>query len=166
MSFYVQARERISRYAIHSIEQKKFGGPGSEVMIDILKLGLRTKKGRGEERLVLGFIEHSTGRMRAYLVPNIKPHTITQFLAKTVAQHSILYTPFYSQTGWEFLDKYFETRRLVSQKHENYAYEYERKRFGDQSGFHFLWESIRNVEILWLRFMQNMRRYGKVHENL
>ena len=54
----------------------------------------------------------------------------------------------------------------MSQKNENYAYEYERRRFGEQSGFHYMWESVRNIEILWLRFVQNMRRYGKIHENL
>jgi len=37
-------------------------------------------------------------------------------MAKTVAKGSILYTPFYSETGWEFLDKYFEHKRLVTQK--------------------------------------------------
>jgi len=28
-------------------------------------------------------------------------------MAKTVQKGSVLYTPFYSETGWEFLDKYF-----------------------------------------------------------
>jgi len=47
-------------------------------MVDILKLaGIRAKNGYGEERLVLGFIERKTGRCRAYLVPNIKTHTVT-----------------------------------------------------------------------------------------
>lgn len=69
---YALARERISRYTQYSIEQKKFGGPLKEVLIDILKLHIRNKKGKAEEWLVIGMIERSTGRCRAYLVPNIK----------------------------------------------------------------------------------------------
>lgn len=88
-----------------------------------------TLKGTGEEKLVLGFIERESGRMRGYIVPNIKPHTIVQFMAKTVAKDSIVYTPFYAETGWEFLDKFFDHRRLISQKNESYAYEYEKRKY-------------------------------------
>jgi len=83
-------------YSIYTVKIKKLGGEGKEVMIDFLKLHLRNKKNRNEEHLVLGFIEKNSGRARGYLIPNIKPHTIVQFLAKTVASKSVLYTPFYA----------------------------------------------------------------------
>jgi hypothetical protein len=54
--------------------------------------------------------------VRAYVVPNCKSHTVVMYLAKTVARGSILYTPFYAETGWEFLDKYFEHKRLITAK--------------------------------------------------
>ena len=94
-SLYVFARDRISRYQIYSVESKKFGGPNQEVMIDFIKLHLKSKTGRNEEHVVLGFIEAESNRMRGYLVPNCKSQTVVQFLAKTVAKGSILYTPFY-----------------------------------------------------------------------
>jgi len=94
-SYYVQARERISRYAIYNIKTKKFGGPNQEVLVDFLKLHLRNKKGKNEEFVVLGFIERKSGRSRAFLVPNCKTQTVVQYLAKTVAKGSTLYTPFY-----------------------------------------------------------------------
>lgn len=82
------------------------------MLLDFLKLHLRNKKGKSEEWLVLGFIERHTARCRGYLIPNIKVQTISQYLAKTVEKKSILYTPFYSETGWEFLDKFFDHKRL------------------------------------------------------
>jgi hypothetical protein len=94
-TLYVFARDRISRYQIYSVESKKFGGPNQEVMIDFIKLHLKSKTGRSEEHIVLGFIEAESNRMRGYLVPNCKSQTVVQFLAKTVAKGSILYTPFY-----------------------------------------------------------------------
>ena len=83
-------------------------------MVDFLKLRVRGKNSKNEEHIVLGFIEKETGRSRAYLVPNNKQHTIVSFLSKTVAKNSILYTPFYQDHGWEFLDKYYQHRRLLS----------------------------------------------------
>jgi len=38
-TLYVHARERISRFNLYDLNQKKFGGPGEEVMVDILKMG-------------------------------------------------------------------------------------------------------------------------------
>lgn len=77
-SLYVQARDRISKYALESIDAKKFGGPGQEVHIDFLKLHLRSLKvgARAEEYIVLGFIEKATNRVRGYLVPNCKSQTV------------------------------------------------------------------------------------------
>jgi hypothetical protein len=83
--------------------------------VDFLKLHLRNLKiSKCDEYVVLGFIEKDTLRTRGYLVPNCKSQTIVQYLGKTVAKGTILYTPFYSETGWEFLDKYYEHRRLVT----------------------------------------------------
>ena len=95
-------------------------------MIDFIKLHLKSKTGRNEEHVVLGFIEAESNRMRGYIVPNCKSQTVVQFLAKTVAKGSILYTPFYQETGWDFLDKYFEHRRLVTMKGNQYDYDKEK----------------------------------------
>jgi hypothetical protein len=73
---YAYARERISRYAIYSVRNKKFGGPNQEVMVDFLKLPIKNKKGKNEEYIVLGFIEAQTGRSRCYVIPNNKQQTI------------------------------------------------------------------------------------------
>jgi hypothetical protein len=87
-------------------------------------------------------------------------------MAKTVAKGSILYTPFYSETGWEFLDKYFDHKRLVTQKGKNYDYQNEKDKFCKISGFDRLWKQCRTLETTWLKHQTNLRRYGKVHENL
>ena len=107
LGHYAHARERISRYMIHSVKAKKFGGMNQEVMIDYTKLHVRNKKGKNEEFMILGFIEEHTGRSRGYVVPNNKQQTIVMYLSKTVARGSILFTPFYAESGWEFLDKYY-----------------------------------------------------------
>ncbi len=60
-SLYVVARDRISKHQLESIDQKKFGGPGEEVLIDFIKLHLRNiKTQRNDEWIVLGFIEKAT----------------------------------------------------------------------------------------------------------
>ncbi len=41
-------------------------------------------------------------------------------MAKTIEKGSIIYTPFYSENGWEFLDKYFDHRRLKKEKSGDY----------------------------------------------
>ena len=131
-----------------------------------MKLHVRGKQGKNIEHIVLGFIEEETGRSRAYLVPNNKQHTIVQYLAKTVARGSILYTPFYQETGWEFLDKYFDHKRLLTQKGDKYDYNLEKDAFHKRTGFDKMWRHLRGIEYNYLKFQNNMRRYGKVHENL
>lgn len=68
-SVYALCRERISRNAQYSINDKKYH---KEVLVDFLKLPIRNKKGRSEEWLILGFIERHSNRCRGYIVPNIK----------------------------------------------------------------------------------------------
>jgi hypothetical protein len=166
-SLYAAARDRISKYNIEAIKVKKFGGPGSEVMVDIYKLNLKSvNRWRAEEYYLLGFIEKATGRARAYVMPNSKTQTVVQYLAKTVARGSVLYTPFYCQGGWDFLDKYFEHKRLVTPKGQKYDYEEERARFCKLSGFDKMWACVRTIETCWLKYQKNMRKYGNVHENL
>ncbi len=116
-SVYALCRERISRHAIYSVQSKKFHG---EVLVDFLKLPIRNKKGRSEEWLVLGFIEKNSNRSRGYLVPNIKQQTIVQYMAKTIEKGAIMYSPFYSESGWEFLDKFYDHRRLRKEKADDY----------------------------------------------
>eukprot|EP00347_Sterkiella_histriomuscorum_P015781 403355705 len=163
-SVYALCRERISRHAMFSVNHKKFGGPKKEVLVDFLKLHLRNKQGRSEEWLVLGFIERISGRCRGYMIPNIKQQTIVQYLAKTVAKESVLYTPFYSETGWEFLDKFFDHRRLRKTKSNDYFTE--TQHWLKESGFDKMWRNVKELEMSYLKFQTNMRRYGKVHENL
>jgi hypothetical protein len=164
-NLYVQARERISRYAIYNVRVKKFGGMNQEVLVDTLKIHLRGKT-RNEEFTVLGFIEKASNRQRAYIVPNSKMQTIVQYLSKTVARGSILYTPFYNETGWEFLDKYYSHQRLLTPKGQKYDYDAEQNMYLRKSGFDKMWRSVRQVEQTYLKFKSNMRRYGKVHENI
>ena len=161
---YAQCRERISRHSAYSVRTKKFGGPKKEVMIDFLKLHLRNKKGRSEEWLVLGFIERNSHRCRGYIIPNIKVQTIVQYLAKTVEKETVLYTPFYYEQGWEFLDKYFDHRRLRKNKSGDYFTE--TQSWLKDSGFDKMWRNMKEIESSYLKFQSNMRRYGKVHENL
>ena len=100
---------------------------------------------------MLGFIERSTRRVRGYLVPNCKSQTVVQYLAKTVAKNSVIYTPFYAEHGWEFLDKYYEHKRLITAKGESYEYQYENVRFGNKSGFTKLWQQLKMLETTWLK---------------
>jgi hypothetical protein len=83
-----------------------------------------------------------------------------QYLAKTVAKGSILYTPFYADSGWEFLDKYFTHKRLISQKGTKYNYEKEKVLFQKESGFDKIWRSVRMLEQTWMKIHKNLRRYG------
>jgi hypothetical protein len=87
-------------------------------------------------------------------------------MAKTVAKGSILYTPFYQETGWDFLDKYFEHKRLITMKGAHYDYESEKSSFHRRSGFDKVWKQVRQIESLYLKFLQNVRRFGNIHENL
>ena len=85
-------------------------------------------------------------------------------MAKTIEKKTILYTPFYSETGWEFLDKFFDHRRLRNKK----APDYYTETLGwlKDSGFDKMWRNMKELEMSYLKFQTNMRRYGKVYENL
>jgi hypothetical protein len=111
---------------------------------------LRNKKGKSDEWLVLGFIERHSGRCRGYLIPNIKVQTIAMYMAKTLERKSILYTPFYSETGWEFLDKYFDHRRLRKDKAHDYFCE--TKAWLKESGFDKMWRNVKELEMNYLKF--------------
>ena len=73
-------------------------------------------------------------------------------MAKTVAKGSILYTPFYSETGWEFLEKYFEHKRLVTPKGQKYDYGNEKDKFIKWTGFKRIWAQVRTLETTWMKF--------------
>ena len=89
------------------------------------------------------------------------------YLSKTVGRGSVLYTPFYAETGWEFLDKYYVHKRLLTQKGDKYEYALEQFAYLRKTGFDKMWRSCRAIEMNYLKFQQqNMRRYGHVHENL
>jgi hypothetical protein len=48
-----------------------------------------------EEFWIIGFIEDKSSRSRAYLTNDVRIDTLALFIAKTVAKHSTLYTPYY-----------------------------------------------------------------------
>ena len=87
-------RELISDRVIRDLKKKKLGGPGVEVWMDCYKLNLKTNSGV-EEFWIVGFIEKETNRSRAYLTNDIKIDTVALFIAKTVAKHTTLCTPYY-----------------------------------------------------------------------
>jgi len=103
LGVYALCREVISREQLRQIRDQKFGGEGKEVAVDVCKVHLRNKKGKNVEHLTIGFIEMGSGRGRALLIPNFKVQTIAQYISKTVALKSILYTPFYEDGEWDFL---------------------------------------------------------------
>ena len=96
---YALCRERISRHQLYTTGEKKLGGPGSEVVVDFMKLHLRNKNtNKNDEWLVLGFMEReglAGGRCRAYIIPSIKVQTVAQYMAKTIAKGTTVFTPFY-----------------------------------------------------------------------
>lgn len=88
------------------------------------------------------------------------------YMSKTVANKSILYTPFYSDVGWEFLDKFFDHRRLTRTKGQVPDYWTEKEKWIKVSGFGSMWKNIKNLDMTYLRHAQDMKKYGKISENL
>ena len=82
------------------------------------------------------------------------------FMSKTVANKSIVYTPFYSETGWEFLDKYFDHKRLTKTKGQVPDYWTEKEKWIRASGFGSMWKNIKNLDMTYLRYNQEMKKYG------
>lgn len=134
------------------------GGPGREVVVDYMKLHLRNKKtNKNDEWLIVGFMERensitSGGRCRGYIVPNIKIQTIAQYMAKVIANKSVVYTPFYQETGWEFLDKFFEHKRLTKTKGKVPDYWQEKEKWIQLSGFANMWRNIKAIDINFMRY--------------
>ena len=62
--------------------------------MDCYKLSLKTSS-NVEEFWIIGFIEGESQRARAYLSNDVKIDTVALFIAKTVAKHSTLCTPYY-----------------------------------------------------------------------
>ncbi len=58
-------------------------------------------------------------------------------MAKTVEKGAILYSPFYSESGWDFLDKFFDHRRLRKDKARDYFTE--TIAWQKESGFGRMW---------------------------
>ena len=107
LGIYAFMREIISERVIRDLKKQKLGGAGVEVWVDTYKLNLRTNSGV-DEFWIVGFIEKETSRARAYLTSDIKIDTIALFIAKTVAKHTTLCSPYYHQVGWEFIDKFYD----------------------------------------------------------
>jgi len=166
---YALCRERLSRHSLYSIRQKKLGGPAKEVVVDFMKLPLRNKKTqKNEEWLVLGFMEREGvrgGRCRAFIVPNLKIQTIAMYMSKTIAQNSVVFTPFYAETGWEFMNKFFEHRRLTKTIGTVDDYYSEKEEWIRLSGFGSMWKNLRNIDLSYIKFIEDGRHWG-VPENL
>ena len=111
MGMFAFIRELVSERVIRDLRKRKLGGPGKEVWFDTYKLRLETNSGV-DEFWIVGFIEKESSRARAYLTSDIKIDTIALFIAKTVAKHTTLASPYYHQVGWEFLDKFYDHQRL------------------------------------------------------
>lgn len=87
-------------------------------------------------------------------------------MAKTVANKSILFTPFYCETGWEFLDKFFDHRQLTRSCRQIPDYYSEQSKWIQASGFGKMWKNIKALDMTYLRHDQEMKKYGKISENL
>ena len=94
LGIFTFMREIISERVIRDLRKAKLGGPGKEVWFDTYKLRLETNSGV-DEFWIVGFIEKDTSRARAYLTSDIKIDTIALFIAKTVARHTTLCSPYY-----------------------------------------------------------------------
>jgi hypothetical protein len=94
LGVYAFMREVISERVIRDLRKQKLGGIGKEVWLDTYKLNLRTNSGV-DEFWIVGLIEKGTNRARAYLASDIKIDTIALFIAKTVAKHTTLASPYY-----------------------------------------------------------------------
>lgn len=92
--------------------------------------------------------------------------TIAQYIAKVVANKSTLYTPFYQEVGWEFLDNYFDHKRLTCTKGKVSNYYAEKDRWFKSSGFLTMWKNIKNLEMNYMRLINTFYGTGKIHENL
>ena len=107
MGMFSFVRQVISDRIIRDLKKAKLGGPGTEVWMDCYKLALKTRS-NVEEFWIIGFIDVETQRARAYLAHDVKIDTVALFIAKTVAKHSTLCTPYYHNVGWEWLDKFYD----------------------------------------------------------
>ena len=83
--------------------------------MDCYKLTLKTGS-NVEEFWIVGFIEMASNRSRAYLTNDVKIDSVALFIAKTVQKHTTLFTPYYHNVGWEWLDKYYDHQRLRRDK--------------------------------------------------
>ena len=145
--------------------------------MDVRKIRLSRDCGL-KEYWVLGFIERSSGRIRAYFIPNTRIDTMAFYIVKTVALKSTVYTPFYEHVGWECLDKYYKHKRLTpnmlvattaSKKGKATTSEsnaVQNKYFQRTSGFDTLWEDIGSLEFTFKKIGELNRRLGRVRENL
>ena len=94
MGMYSFVREVISDKVIRDLKKNKLGGAGNEVWMDCYKLSLKTKS-NVEEFWIIGFIEEHSNRSRAYLTNDVRVDTVALFIAKTVAKHTTICTPYY-----------------------------------------------------------------------
>ena len=111
LGIYAFVREMISERVIRDIRENKLGGAGKEVWLDTYKLNLRTNSGV-EEFWIVGIIQPDSNRCRCYLTTDLRIDTIALFIAKTIAKHSTLQSPYYHQVGWQWLDKFYDHQRL------------------------------------------------------
>ena len=125
------------------------GGKDKEVAVDIFKLSIRNSKGINDEHLLIGFLEKETKQTRAFLAPNIKVQTIAKYISKVVAYQTTLYTPFYADTGFEFLFKYFDHKRMSEQKSKEYTTE--NNNFRAKTGFRNMQKALQSLELTFLR---------------
>lgn len=157
LGVFTLMREIISERVIRDLRKAKLGGPGKEVWFDTYKLSLSTNSGV-DEFWIVGFIEKETSRARAYLTSDIKIDTIALFIAKTVAKHTTLCSPYYHQVGWEFIDKFYDHQRLKRESDKK-----QRKAAGmQQSGFEYMWSLIRELELVFSKLREKTKRLRRI----
>jgi len=156
---YGFARGCISKRVVRELRKRKLGGAGQEVIMDCYKLGLKTKS-NVEEFWIIGFIEKESERARAYLSNDVKIDTIALFIAKTVAKHTTLLTPYYHTVGWEWMDKFYDYQRLKRDRMKKKRGP--GKGSSKMSGFEYMWNQIKELELVFLKMGEKTRRLRKI----
>ena len=165
MGLYAFTRELLSDRIVRDLKKQKLGGPGTEVCMDCYRLSLKTAS-NVEEFWIIGFIEPVSSRSRAYLTNDVRVDTVALFIAKTVARHSTLLTPYYHQVGWEWLDKFFDHQRLRKDKLRSKIKETNPKaipkRRDQVSGFQYMWQQIKELELIFMKMGEKTKRLKKI----
>mmetsp|Transcript_13881 Transcript_13881/g.21637 ORF Transcript_13881/g.21637 Transcript_13881/m.21637 type:complete len:222 (-) Transcript_13881:171-836(-) len=133
--------------------------------MDSYKLNLKTRS-NVEAFWIVGFIDNETQRARAYLTHDVRIDTLATFIAKTVALHSTLKTPFYRKVGWDWLNKFYDHQRLVREHLRKKRNQGSRARRDELTGFEYMWQEIKELELIFMKMGEKTRRLKKIKTHL